>query len=1265
MGSKRNSSYLTYYLKIQTYMKKIYIIFSLFLVANFAIAQSFQQALLLLNENKRAEAKKILTSLEKDTTTSCNAALANVLLELSNEHWDEAFSHFQIFYNNSTDPYPYVYALWSTGIFSRNETRGNDVKKLMEKIVNDPKANATIKAMAYDNLAGRLQNKGDIKQSKEIWSKMGDVRGWSTVGVFENVSASGFNKDFGVLSHPEATYIFKNNRGADISWFNIADARNDRWVDFESHYDITNSIIYAQTYITSDADKDVVVMFGVSGSFKIWINDMIVAKEAEERNTDLDVYNYKVKLQKGNNRIVVQIGSSEIGRSNFMLRIADLNGTILPFNGSPTWKPYTQAQSYEVKATPMFAEHFFENRLIANPASFLDMMMLLNTYNHNDKRFEARKLAAQLKKSEPKSTIVSEKIVETFARDNNNTDLTKEMEFVKSNDPESVYGLTLRYNDAVNKEDYNEAQILLNKQITLFGKNVEMEIKTLDLMSRRREPEKLLKELDTACKIYPEERTFLVMQYNIMQNVSKDLKKGNALLENYLKNHYDDELIGVVSGNLMKLGNKEEGMKLLKKMIDDKPYATGRYTNISDKYYDQQDYKNALEWQQKALDRAPYAGVIHYKKALILDAQGNKAEAKAALKKAIEFNPNNYDARRKLRELEGQKDLFTNFKKEDIITLVNNNIKQIDYPNDNSVYLLKDVQQVVYRENGASEDRNEVLIKILNQDGINDWKEVSIPFNSYTQRLIIDKAELFKKDGSKVQAEINNNQIVFSSLEVGDVLHLNYQLESSSYGKLAEHFWEDFNFNGGYPTKIARYSLIVPKEKNFQYKMYNTDVQPAISDVDDYKMYIWNKTNIPSVNAEVNMPPFSDIAERIVVTSIPDWNYVANWYSDLSSIKAKGDFEVKEKAKELFADKQNLTDLQKAKVIYEYIENNFNYSAVPFLHSALTPQRASRTITARLGDCKDLSTLFVALAKEVGLDANLILVDTRDNGDTNLDLPTIGFNHCIAQLNIENKNYIIELTDNHLPFGALNYHDLNANGLSIPKEGEIATNARLIKLNSPNRSSNFIDRVSHITFTNNNIEIERISKKMGAEASATRGAYKNAGQEDRNKGLLKSLTGEFNKKLTLKSFTIANLDNLKDTVEMNYTFTVENFTSEIMGIQIFKLPWSDSYGSLDFVSLETRKYPFNLWSFNTTSRDKEVMTVILPAGKKMAELPKNISLSCPSMSYNLSFEIKPDRIIATREVKYLKEQVPVSEYAAFKEFVGKMGEADNKQLGFK
>src|SRR6185369_11120234 len=244
---------------------------------------------------------------------------------------------------------------------------------------------------------------------------------------------------------------------------------------------------------------------------------------------------------------------------------------------------------------------------------------------------------------------------------------------------------------------------------------------------------------------------------------------------------------------------------------------------------------------------------------------------------------------------------------------------------------------------------------------------------------------------------------------------------------LAEHFWSDFAFNSTYPAKVSRYSILVPNERKFTAQTYNTDLKPQVSDAGgENKLWVWEMNNVPRIEGESYMPAYSDISQKLVITSIPDWNYVANWYSDLSNVKVKADFEIKEKVQELFAGKEKLSDLEKAKIIYNYIEENYSYSDVPFLHSALTPQRASRTLDSRLGDCKDLAVLFTSMAKEVGLDANLVLVDTRDQGEKDLDLPAIGFNHCIAQLKAGGKNYFIELTDKNLPFGCMPENLINA-----------------------------------------------------------------------------------------------------------------------------------------------------------------------------------------------------------------------------------------------
>lgn len=1246
-------------------MTRFFLFLTLAFISSITVGQSFTEAVSLLHQNKRAEASNAFSTIPSTDNQFGDARLYLALLELDNGHADKAFEHFNQFFKQSSNPYPYTYALWNTGLFEGQELNGDPVFEFLKNLVNDSRANNTLRAMAADKVGGRLTRANKIAEAKKWYATISDVKNWASVGGFENVSASGFNKDFGVLQHPEPTHKFTNNRGAAVYWFNLPDARNDRWLDFEYHYDVTHSIIYGQTFLQSPEPQEVKLLLGVSGSFKIWVNDFLVASEMEERNTDLDVYQYKVQLNKGANRILIQIGSSDIERSNFMLRITDLNDQLLNnLQTTQQVQAYQKASPYEVQRFPLFAEKYFEEKT-EKQHDFLHKLLLTRVYNHNDKRFEARKLAQQLKKAEPNSTMVSQILVEAYGRDNNTTDLKEEMEFVKTNDSLSLFGLMLAYNDAIEREDFETAQQKLEKREALYGSNLETRLKWLDLYSNRKEYERLLTELDIAYKDYPNSVAIVAMQYRATESRTKDLKKANEVLVKYLRNNQDDDITEAVIGNTIQLGRLNEGMNLYKKLMEEKPYATMRYTRIAAKYYEMKDFDNALAWQQKAIDRAPYVGAMLFTKAAMLEAAGKKDAAVEAYKRTVELAPNNYDARKKLRNLEGRKSLFDVFKQDDVYALFATAPKAIDYPNDNCVYILKDMQQLVYPENGASEEKNILLLKILNQSGLNEWKEVSLPYNEYSQRLIIDKAELIKKDGRRMPAETNGNQLVFSSLEIGDGLHISYRLETATSGKLAEHFWEQFYFNGGYPIVTARFSLLTPANRPFQYRMYNSKLTPVISQVEDFKLHVWERKNAEAVQGEPYMPPFADVAERVVITSIPDWNYVANWYSDLSNVKAKTDFEVKETVKDLFAGKKGLSDLEKAKTIYSFIEENFNYSDVPFLHSALTPQPASRTLRTRLGDCKDLSTLFVAMGKEAGIDANLVLVDTRNNGDMNLDLPTIGFNHCIAQFNSKGQNYLVELTDNYLPFGAMSQSLLNANGLQIPKEGASTNMARLTRLNTQNRPVNLVDRSSSLAFEGKTAIIKRNNIRIGAEASGTRYSFKDKSTTDRENDLRSTLSSEFNKKISLKSVELKGLENLSDSVHMDYAFTVENFSSELMGMQIFKLPWADAFQSLDFVSLEDRKYPFNLWSFSGTPLDRETITVEWPAGKQISEKPADIELKHPAIRYQLTYRFDKGKMIVNRQVDYLKEQVPVEEYDSFRQIITQIAEADNKQYGYK
>ena len=1245
-------------------MKRLFFVVVVLFISRSLNAQTYEQAIDLFKANKRNEAIKALKALQQSGSRVTEASLALTIIETNNENYLGAFHDFEVFFKNHPDPYPYVYALYNTGIFASGASAKNkDVEDFLRRLTEDPKANTTVKSCAINLLGSKLEQQGDFKGAKNVYAELHDVSNWGTLGEFENLSGSGFNKDFGAVDHPEADHQFKNKTGANVQWFDIPEVRNDRWWDLTYNHYTDDAVIYCQTFIKSNEDKEVLLMAGVSGSIKIWLNDMPVGGEAEERNTDQDVYNYRVKLQKGNNRLLLQTGSSEIDRNNFMVRIADTTGNLLTdINSTSHYEPYIKAAPYAVKQVPLFAEQYFQHDVALHPDDLMSRVMLLLVYNHNEKKYEAHKTVAQLKKMAPVSTYISQLVIETAVIDHNVIDANREREFIKTNDPESDLGIGLKFAEAINKENYDDAMTLLDRKAALYGETADILNERMEIMGKRKEMDKVVNEAGDAYNKFPDDERIVEIMYYLTLNQAKDVKKAKGILNKYLENNYSERIYELATlGNTK--GSSGSKTEMLKQEISLKPVAIGKYLKLASAYYDLHEYDQALEWEMKAMKLSPYIGKYYYFAGLVYAVKEEKEKAIEMMHKAIYYSPTNYEAREKLRTLEGKKKLLDYFAQNDVAKLYKDAQSNEKYAREEAVVLLNDKREIVYPENGAVEEQDEMLVYINSQSAIQVFKEYYIQHNAYSQKLIVESAELLKKDGSKVPAEGQKGYLVFSSLGIGDCIHLYYKLENSYEGKLAEHFWNEMYLKTIYPTQTVRYSLVIPANKKFNYKFSEEDITPAITPIEDYKLYTWEKNNVPKLSPEPEM--LETAFEKLTVSSIPDWNYVANWYSDLSNIKTKADFEVKEKVQELMAGNQGKTELEKARIIYEYIENNYNYSNVPFLHSAFTPQRASRTLSTKLGDCKDLATLFVSMTREAGLNTNLVLVRTHTAGDDNLALPSIAFNHCIAQLHAGGKDYLVELTNNELPFTTVGPGLINANGLYIPKDGANVSNAQLVKLNSPNRPLNESVRNASLTFKDAGARVHRVVYKTGADAADTRYYFKDADPDEQVKKLTESVNTEFKKNVRIENLKIANLNNLSDTIKLDYDVIVDNFTSEIVGMKVFRMPWTDYHFSEHLFSLDKRNYPMELGFYSNSPLLKETITVTLPAGKKLAEIPKDVTLNCAAFDYKLKYEVKGDKISATREMRFLKDIIMPEEYIAIKEVVAKINQADTKDIAWK
>jgi predicted Zn-dependent protease len=1253
--------------------RKIVGVLVAFLVFPFVITaankENYNKGWIAFSNNDTKEARKYFELATKEQISKAEAFLSLALLDWMETKEKDAFTNFQKFYENSDNPYPYFYAVYSLPFMYPSGGMPDNQRKFYEKIVNDPKMNGTLKAMVYGTLGKDYTNRNNLKKGNEYYSKIGAIDKWQVLGSFDNISGSGFDKDWGAVANPGSGKVFKNKVDADVKWYTPTANRSDKWFSFDYYFLMNSMIAYAQTFVQSPEKRDVYMRVGTSGSLKVWVNDALVSVVEEERNCDLDIYSYKINLNAGNNRILVQIGQSEISGANFMLRLTDEDGN--PVTGLIYSSEHASYQKSAQPATndmlPFFAEEYFENKIKEEPDNLLYYLALAEAYLRNDKSYEGTHVLKKAEKMAPKSTLISYRMAEAYLRAQNQTDYSREIENIKQNDPTSFIALSNLFYEATNTEKILDAEKILKQIKSLYGESKETDEMEVQILIGQKKMEELVEKCQQLYAKYPYSYEYMYICYNIQNGVYKNARAATAILENYNKKYYDARVLSLLADRYMKMGNTKKALEIFKKRIDVNPYATGYIFEYARLLLGMQRYTEALQVTDDVKKLAPYLSDVYNTEGYIYKGMKKDDKAKECFQQSVYYGPTSYDSRMQLRLLSNKKQIFELFPKEDLDKLIKEAPKPEDYPEDNSVVLLSENQLVFYPE-GAQEHRVQLAIKILNQSGIEEWKEYYINYNSNSQKIILDKYEVIKANGQKVKAETNNSGlVVFTNLEVGDVLHLDYRLQDYYSGKLSKHFFDWTLMQFAVPLKFNRYSILIPKDRKFEYRVLNAAIEPVVTEIEDMILYEWISTDQPAIKKEPYMSPYPDVAPTVVFSSIPDWTVISNWYKDLTAnkISSNSDYILKETLAEILKGKENVSDLEKAKLFYEYILKNITYSSVPFMHSNFIPQKASRTITTRLGDCKDVSTLFVTLCREVGIKANLVLLNTRDNGRNILSLPSNYFNHCIARLEIEGKIYYLELTDNTLPFAAALEADLQSHILPIPYKNE-SVGDKLLVMDMPFRLKNDLKRKTTITVTNNDFKINCWSARYGELASLYRYYYVDMGTEDRLKDMNQNVASAWSVPVKVTNLKFEHLDDLCDSVPYSYDLEATGAMQEVAGMKIFKLPWSEAIQSLAMVALDERKYSLEFWKYIYSDTEYEEMTFILPKGKQFVEIPKNVKLSCAAADYQLIYNFrKAGQVTVKRIFTKKKDVVSPEEYKNFKKFINAVSENDNKQYVLK
>jgi tetratricopeptide (TPR) repeat protein len=1205
------------------------------------------------SQNDRLSTEKYFTQALTDESSAFRARLGLTYLYQLMENPQTAWLHYQKAIELAEDPEPYLYAgMIASRMYAIRNQKKSGIMNLYQRL-SETGRHSTLRASASEMVGRYLEEHAEPEKAAKYYSRLQAITDWMVIGPFDNISASGFDRTFPpeLEMNPKAEYSGKND--IPVFWFPIQRCRHDRWIDFRRYFPNNEAVFYANTFIQSPIQQTVQFRVGTSGAVKLFLNDEKIIEWMDENNNDLDTYIAETTLQAGWNRVLIKCSFSEINQCNFMLRITGPEGEKLDqlIVDSGT-KSYPSRPGAPVKIIPHFAEAFFLDKISQNPGHLENYLLLAEVYLRNDKAIEAELILKQALEKAPENALILHQLIEAFTRGEKYDEIVTTIEKLEQLDPMIPTVLDYQFDEAIDNQDFEKAAAVMEDLERVLPDSPEKMQYRISLYHAKNEPEKVIATSEEAVKRYPDNWGYVQANAYLSLYITKTPDAAIKSLKKYAKNHTQDDVLTTLMEFYLKAGDFKNWEKTAKKRTEYNPAAPGFLYDMALTYKTMQNFEMAEKYLQQTVEICPQSALYWSELGDTRRITQQNMAAIQAYEKALDYNPTFYDSRDKLRELQQKMPIFNHFEGVSIDSLIRNAPAHEAYPDDGAVILLSDAKRIVYAR-GASESMEEILVRVLKPTGIDQFKEYWISYNPYTEKLIVEKAVVIKPDRSEINADQDDNHIVFKTLEEGDFIYVKWKIRNYYSGKLSNHFWDHFYFNAFYPVIDIRYALLVPDEFNFQYQTQLMDATPQVIETDDGLLYQWRLKNEPAIQYEYKMPVLDDIGKILYITSIPDWAFIVDWYTDLAKTKTRPSYEIKETVKKLLGEKP-LSEQEIIRRIHHFITENIRYSYVPFRQSGLIPQKARDVLVNRIGDCKDMATLAIAMLKEAGIQAHYVIVNTRDEGLNRHGLPSIDFNHAIIHINADEPLYI-DLTAQNYAVGSVPQEDMEAFALNI----QPGVNAP-IYLDKNWFLKRKISRQSTGSFNRENDLVMKISsKRTGSFAAQTRQAYRFQSQKDREKTLLESLNRDY-PNVELNTFELFDIDSITPEIRYAYEFSVPGYLNEAGRYKILKIPWTDALIPNRALSYDKRDYPYNYWP--AADYEEEAITLTLPEGFRPLEMPSQIQFTSSVADYTLNLAYKKGAIEAKRIFINKKWVVSPDAYIEFKTFYNNAIKADGTQI---
>lgn len=583
-----------------------------------------------------------------------------------------------------------------------------------------------------------------------------------------------------------------------------------------------------------------------------------------------------------------------------------------------------------------------------------------------------------------------------------------------------------------------------------------------------------------------------------------------------------------------------------------------------------------------------------------------------------------------------------------------------------TVFEISDISTAVQKE--------VLAVSILNKNGIplSVLKQIYDKFSSVGKI----KTTVYDKNGNIVHIDVNSSLMdvaaytgyslyddyrvkVFDPKYASIPFTVEFSYEISYYGLLTYPSWflyNDFNVS----TEQAFLTVLTPNKFKIRYLERNMTSPASIYDKGGKTVYEWKVSSLPALREEPYSPSLEEYSPAVFLAphdfeigdykgNCDSWTNFGLWIKKISATRSALDKKTHQKLITMVAGETS--DLEKIRVLYNYMQNKVRYVSINIGMGGWRPIDAQSVEDLSYGDCKALSNYMKTLLDVIGIKSFYTLVKAGEDAPSLIDeFPSNQFNHAIVCVPLKSDTVWLECTDQQIPFGFLGTFTDDRKVLLISDSGGIVVKTRKYPLNDNTQGRKATIKIDEDGNAESSVSTDYRGIKYDLISRVLR-------MDDFDKK--KSIRDRINlAQFDLTNYGYNETKTRVPSVIEELRLNVPEYASVTGGKLIFK---PNFISRITNVPLRDEKREAPIYIRRSYS-ETDTITFLLRRQYKSDLKPVSFSLNTIFGDYNYSINFNNKKVYYIRSFKLFKGNYQPDKYDSFVDFISTILTEDNKQV---